>query len=260
MGEAIGATVRPNARDFDGHDIIVGVKRIDTPTLQAIRESGLPWVWDCVDAYPQPVCGEWSRDQSIVWAREKISELKPDAIVWPNQRMAHDIQWDGPQLVLYHHGRSGVVLPIRETIQNLGYEGSERYLGKYADWLPKACEKRLIRFHINPKHLGEMDIVIAVRDGQWNGYPQQMWKSNVKLANAQITGRPFIGHPEAGYLETASGAEVFVSGKDALMAAVDAMKDQQRRRDMSDTMLRKAPKLEDLARAYRSWLNELSKS
>lgn len=256
LGKAIGAKVQPNARDFDC-DLIIGIKRLDAETLHAIRRSGVPWVWDCVDSYPQPVCSSWTRAQSMAWLKQKVEELKPDGIVWPNKRMQHDAEYEGEQIVLYHHGRPdskpGI---IREHIREVGYEGSERYLGEYSKWLPRECERRGWRFNINPPDLGQMDIVVAFREGQYAGYPQHCYKSNIKLANAQITGRPFVAAPEDGYVETASGAEYFVTGKNAISIAFDSLKSQETRQKVSQKMLAAAPTIDKIAEQYKAWLSK----
>jgi hypothetical protein len=72
--------------------------------------------------------------------------------------------------------------------------------------------------------LHEIDVVVAFRDGPFNGYAQSSWKSNVKLANAHRAGAPFIGQPEPGYTETATGHEIFIESPKKLARALDSLK------------------------------------
>src|SRR5688572_31220626 len=92
IGAAMGATVKPMAtlEDCRAADVIVAVKRIPAQLLENIRASGRPWVYDIVDAFPQPLCSTWSRSQCIDWLNEVIGTLKPTAVIWPTARMQDD--------------------------------------------------------------------------------------------------------------------------------------------------------------------------
>lgn len=255
LGAALGAVVRPNASfsDCADADAIVVVKRVPDDLLGAIRKSGRPWAYDIVDAYPQPACSEWGKRQSIDWLRNHIGHLRPDVVIWPNARMRDDAGMAGP--VVYHHHRAGIATnPIRDRIQSIGYEGAEAYLDGWMPEIKAQCRLRGWRFVVNPKHLADVDIVLAVRGGQWCGYPQQHWKSNVKLANAHGSGTPFIGLSECGYMETAAGGEEFVRSPKDLGDAFDALSPVVVRRQISDGFRRCAITLDAAASQLREAL------
>ena len=227
LGRELSAVVQPKATlaQCRAADLIVVVKRIDTQLLESLRRSRKPWVWDLVDFYPQPACAKWNRETAIEWVRRAIRTAKPTAVIWPNWRMRDDCAEVGRQhFVLYHHCRPGVpVVPIRETISRLGYEGSPRYIEQIRDKIEKACGQSGVEFAINPESLASCDAVLAMRSPATSGYVQQHWKSNVKLANAHGSGLPFIGQRECGYTETQTGAEQWISSADEIPEAIEAL-------------------------------------
>lgn len=223
-GVQLGDTAIPmaSAKQLKAFDCIVGVKRIPQPLLSEIRKAKRPWVWDLVDFYPQPACSAWDRKEAIRWARGQIKSHRPDGIIFPTQRMAEDVGANLPNVVIHHHHRQGITRnPIRQAVRSVGYEGSEKYLGGLRSAIETACSKRGWRFVVNPRELSSVDICVAFREGQWNGYVQRHWKSNVKLANCHGSGTPFIGPKEHGYLETSSGMEVWAEEKGELDKALD---------------------------------------
>lgn len=252
----MGARVVPLAslEDCRWADLIVVVKRIPADLLQRIRQSGRPWIYDIVDAYPQPECGAWDRDRSISWLADVESALKPDRVIWPNQQMQADanaIGWP----VFYHHHRPGIQRnPIRPRIARIGYEGSSSYISGWMPAIEKQCERIGAEFVLNPVHLADVDVVLALRDKNHAGYPQRMWKSNVKLANAHGSGTPFIGLPEPGYQETASGCEYWATNCDELGTALDWLESQSAREQVSERFLAAAISIDKVAEQYRSWI------
>lgn len=256
LGDAIGATVRPLAQDATGFDLALVVKRTPEPTLEAIRRAGIPWVWDIVDAYPQPISYGWERSEAISWVRQKLEALKPSAVIWPTERMREDCGTGLLGLVLPHHHRPRMpVNPIRPQIQVVGYEGSPAYLGRWGDDIRAECRKRGWRFEVNPRRLADLDVVLAFRDR--GGYVSRHWKSNVKLANAHGSGTPFVGQPERGYLETASGAEYWAEDRKGLKRAFDWLLDQGTRETISDRFLQKAFTVEHAAAQLQGFLRGL---
>ncbi|UHQ21894.1 hypothetical protein LVB77_14590 [Lysobacter sp. 5GHs7-4] len=226
LGTALGATVRPNAsrQDIEQCDLAVVVKRTPEPLIAALRAARRPWVLDVVDFYPQPLASQWRRAEAIRWVRRRIADLAPTALIWPNQQMADDCGIDLPSVVLYHHHRPGIdPNPIRAQVGTVGYEGAPAYLAEWQPVLEAECRRRGWRFLVNPPRLADLDIVIALRGGQWSGYVPAHWKSNVKLANAHGSSTPFIGQAECGYRETAVGGERFVSTPADLREALDAL-------------------------------------
>lgn len=255
IGRAIGATINPSPTlaDCKAADVILVVKRTPAELLDMIRKSGRPFVYDIVDAYPQPMCSSWSRKQSIDWLRKHIAYVRPDFMIWPNARMQADFGNGGA--VVYHHHRPDIrINPIRKQIAAVGYEGSEKYLEGWRKTIDAQCARRGWRFVVNPEHLADVDIVLALRGAQWNGYAQQHWKSNIKLANAQGSGTPFIGMPEDGYIETARGGELFVSDKKSLGALFDFLTPVQIRREIFESFRAGAIGIDAIAKQTRDIL------
>lgn len=239
-------------------DVAVVVKRLPDALLNNLRAAGIPWVWDVVDSFPQPECTSWSRDYAVAWVRGELERLKPHAVIWPNARMCDDVAWSGPQEVIYHHHRPGIVRnPIRETIRTVGYEGRIDYLDGWEKGIGDACRSIGAAFTANPRHLSDVDVVLALRGPRWNGYPQQAWKSNVKLANAHGSGTPFIGMPECGYEETRTGAEYWVKTPQDLTRALHWLEAQSSREEVSERFIAAAVPVERAAEQYREFLCKL---
>lgn len=222
IGAAIGAHVVPNASadDLAWADVVIAVKRVPGELLHRIRASGKPWVYDVIDAYPQPEAGSWSADKARRWVQALMAGLEPDAVIWPSAGM----QACAPYLrgtVIHHHYRPGIKRnPIREKLQVIGYEGAPQYLGKWKPALEQAAAKIGARFVINPANLADLDVVVALRGKEHNGWVQRMFKSDVKAANAKGSGTPLICQRHQGYLDTATGGEVWAENSSDLMEAL----------------------------------------
>lgn len=263
IGRQLDASVIHNARapSICKFDVVVVVKRVPETLLIELRKAGRPWILDVVDFYPQPICSQWSRSEAIGWVRERLRYLKPTAVIWPNARMQKDCGFDGPSVFISHHHRPGIVAnPIRETVRTIGYEGAANYLEGWMPDIQEQCQKRNWKFVVNPKNLADLDIVLALRGGQWDGYCQQHWKSNVKLANAQGSGTPFIGQPEDGYQETASGAEYWTSNARQLEQAFDWLSPLGNRKSVSEKLKEKAFTVEEASQQYREFICAVSSS
>lgn len=258
LGAAIGATVLAQAVDFDPFDIVVIVKRPIMDSLVRVHRLSLPLVWDVVDAWPQPHGNLWSRDECLSWLHGQFKAIQPHGLVAATRKMAEDCAGLGvPVLALHHHARPGLERnPIRETVQTVGYEGGENYISGWRRHVEKECKRRGWRFVVNPARLADVDIVLGLRDA--TGYAPRHWKSNVKLANAQASGTPFIGCREAGYLETGIGTcEKWADTPEELKQAFDALTPHGERRRASQWMMSVAPTLEQTAARYRDWLASL---
>lgn len=255
LGAELCATVRPLAtvEDCRSADMVVAVKRMNLATLAAIRASGRPWVWDMLDAYPQPACSEWTRGESIVWAKREINLHQPTAVIWPNARMREDCDPGLPGIVLRHHHRPGIkVNPVRPEVKSVGYEGAAAYLGAWRGTIEAECHRRGWTFSVNPDHLASLDIVLAVRDS--GGYAGRHWKSAVKLANAHGSGTPFIGQQEAGYLEAATGAEYWTEDQAGLRVCFDWLEAQSTREQVADRFRQRAYTVEAAAADLQGFL------
>lgn len=255
MAAALGAreTAMATVEDCRAADVIVVVKRIPEQLLLNIRKSGRPWVYDIVDAYPQPKCTNWTEGVAKAWLAEHLRQLRPDAVIWPNERMQED--GGGSGAVIYHHHRPKIdVNPIRERIEVIGYEGALAYLHGWQEAVEIECRARGARFVVNPERLADVDVVLALRGKSWNGYVQQSWKSNVKLANAHGSGTPFIGAPEAGYMETACGAEYWATTHASLSVALDWLEPKSTRQEVGARFLKSAFTIDHAAERYRDVL------
>lgn len=254
LGHAIGADVLPDASHVDGYDVAVLVKRSRGNLVDRLHAAGVPVVWDVVDAWPQPAGNDWDRGQCIEWLQARVQAIRPAGIVAATRAMADDCaQFGVPVLWLPHHGRpEQSVNPIRESVKVVGYEGGEAYLGRWRRVLERECAARGWRFCVNPARLADLDIVVALREA--SGYAPRQWKSNVKLANAQATGTPVLCNREAGYTETASGAELWVDAPEHVGQAFNALAAQESRLAAHSRLLKATRTLEATAKEYRTWL------
>lgn len=262
LGEAIGATVDPAAK-VDGFDLVVLVKRHKNGAVEAAHKAGIPLVYDMVDAWPQPAGNGWSRIECLDWLDGHIRAIAPAAIVASTKTMAEDCDGFGvPVLYLPHHARPGLKMnPIRPEVRTVVYQGGPHYLGKWRDFLHRECASRGWAFRADETktatfELADADIAVAVREQA--GYAATQWKSNVKLANAQGSGTPVICGHEAGYFETASGAEMWVNSEHLMRCALDTLADHEVRKLVSVKLQAAAPKLEDVARRYKEWLRAIA--
>lgn len=259
LGAAIGADAVLRASKVKGYDLAIVIKRPPADLLTRLRMAHVPIVWDIVDAWPQPDGNSWGKSSCVEWLRSELEAVNPQAIVASTSRMAVDVIEAGakvPVLWLQHHARPNQeVNPIRQRVMTIGYEGGEQYLGERRTWLETECARRGWNFVINPPSLSQLDIIVAFR--HLIGYAATHWKSNVKLANAQGTGTPCVLAREAGYEETASGAELWADTPQELREALDTLAPYAVRKERSQKLLAAAPTLDVIASRYRTWLGHL---
>jgi hypothetical protein len=261
LGGAIGARVKPTATEADlgWADVVVVVKRPVHNFMPSLAKSGKPWVWDVVDFYPQPACTRWNQRQAIKWVQKNVKLYNPTGVIWPNRKMAEDCSKNENDIVLYHHYWPGIQInPIRERISVVGYQGSEKYLGSWGKQIRKHCDIRGWKLAINEGCHADWDICIAFRDEEFNGYPQKNWKSNVKLANAQGSGTPFLGAIESGYVETRSGAELYANDLNDIPGFFDLLEPYEARKTISEALLSKAYSLDDASKDLLTYLEAIS--
>lgn len=263
-GKQIGDEIGASFRVSEPADVAVLVKRSGSSQLKAVRQKGIPIVWDVIDAWPQRSVrspnregGIWSRDQCMAWLSESLQILKPHAVVVNTKTMADDVAEFGlPALVLHHHYRpSPEVNPIREKIASVGYEGSLDHLGKWREVIDAECRRRGWRFDPFTTNLAEVDVAIALREQ--SGYAPKNWKCNVKLANMHATGTPAIINREQGYKETACGFEKWADNSEEVSNALDQLEDVAVRREIQKEFLRSVIPLASVGVMYRQWLENL---
>lgn len=258
MADALGALAVPKVTDAKGMDVVVLVKRPHAGQLGPLRASSKRLVWDIVDAWPQPEGNTWSRSECLAWLRAQLRAVRPDALIAATRQMVEDCKEFGlPVAYVPHHCRPTLAHnSIRGAVHAVGYEGSEAYLGKWRRVLEKECKKRGWAFVVNPAHLADVDIVVAMREA--TGYGPRNWKSNVKLANAQGSGTPFVGNREAGYVEQAvPGCERWADTEEELCTAFSSLLPQKERGRVSSWMLAVAPRLSKVSGQMLRWLQEI---
>jgi hypothetical protein len=257
LGAAIGATVCKEPTEVAGFDLAIIVKRVRPEVLARLRAARVLVVYDVVDSWPQPPGNDWNRDECLAWLRQHISAVRPAAIVAATQKMAEDCAEFGvPVLPLPHHARSGARNPIRKHVKAVGYEGGERYIERWRRVVEAECRRRGWEFHVNPPGgLASVDIVVALRDQ--HGYAPRCLKSNVKLANAQGSGTPFIGNREVGYMETDNGAAVWADTEEEVAAAFDMLTPYSERTRRAQILHDATITLDSVAGTYREWLAKL---
>jgi len=194
LGAAMGARVvsDPSDQDIRWADVVVLVKRAGTRHAQRVRAVGRPLVWDALDCWHQPAMHRYTETQALTWLKSQIDFIRPDVTIGATEAMARAVSG----VYLPHHGWAGLrPTPARETVKMVAYEGNPMYLGKWAGAIRAACEKRGWQFVLNPPDLSQADILVAFRDGQWDGWMCRQWKSGVKLVNAICAGRPILTQP-----------------------------------------------------------------
>lgn len=263
LGGAISAKVIPDARieDIRKCDVVIVVKNFTVGLLDRIRSLKKPIVWDCVDFWPQPLGNTWDREKCLQFLRKKLSDVGPQMAIAATKQMADDMKECRLPIkigYLKHHARPDQIKnEIRDQIKVIGYEGSPRYLDFWRGHIDEICEQAKYRFVINPDHLADVDVCLALRGGEWDGYATRNWKSNVKLANMHDTGTPGILGPEAGYLENRTGAEYLVSDPRHLKYAMKWLEPKEVRQEISERFLSVDTSLESVAKEYLKILSTL---
>lgn len=257
LGYAVGAAVQANAISVGGFSLAVLVKRPTPELLRRLRAMDVPIVWDVVDSWPQPQGNVWGREECMTWLRDAVRQIRPVAIVAATRAMDADCAEFGlPVLALPHHAWEGQgSCVIGREVRKVGYQGGVQYLGRWDAFMRAECARRGWQWAVNPPSIAALDIAVAVRSV--GGYAARQWKSNVKLANAQGCGVPVILNREAGYQETACGAERWADSEAEMVHALDSLESQHARVEASAALIQGAPWLRDVARIYGAWLKGL---
>lgn len=256
LGGALGArvSVAPTGADFAWADIIVVVKRAMALFDDLVRQTGKPVVWDVLDVWQQPAQNAMSpREATALVKRSCWSGL---SVIGATKAMAAAI---GGRY-LPHHAWPGLTpAPARPEVRIVAYQGAPHYLGRWATWVADECAARGWQFVINPKDLREADILVAFRDGQWDGWICREWKSGVKVVNAIAAGRPLVSQDSAAVREIQPFGSV-IDSPDGLARAFDHWADVDARSVVAEASRDRALsyRLESVAVHYRTVLEALT--
>jgi hypothetical protein len=181
------------------------VKRAIVPFGQMAKQTGKPIAWDALDFWQQPAQNQLNSAQAVTLARTYIDAVRPTLVIGATEAMAQAL--DG--VYLPHHTWRGLEpMASRPEMGIVAYQGNPLYLGRWFVELQRACAARGWRFVVNPDQLWQADLIVALRDGPWDGWICREWKSGVKLANAIAAGRPVLTQDTAAMRELRRQARV----------------------------------------------------
>jgi hypothetical protein len=223
LGVTMGARVMstPALEDWRWADAVVLIKRASLWAPTAHRH-GKPLIWDALDFWRQPSENGLTETEARIMFQRRILGVQPDLVIGATAAMAEAAEG----VYLPHHAWPGLVaLPARPTVQTVAYEGNVGYLGRWYAALVKACTARGWTFVVNPHSLVHADIVVALRDGPWDGWMCREWKSGVKVVNAMVAGRPLISQASAAMRELRPAGTI-IERFDELDAALDLWTDE----------------------------------
>lgn len=258
LGAALGARVvcDPTPADLAWADVAIAVKRAAFQHGPSIRAAGVPLVWDALDFWAQPNQNAYDVPAAKELLARTIAQVKPDLVIGATMDMADD----AGGLYLPHHGYDWPTPVVRERIQTIGYLGRQDYLGRWAGWIASECAYRGWRFLCNPPpaDFGLIDVLVALRDGTWDGYMCRRWKSGVKVVNAVLAGRPLITQPNAAVEEIDPPEAQVITAFDQFVGACDALTVDRRRLCAAVSMdLAKRYTVTAIAQDYRMMLGKL---
>ncbi len=200
LGAALGARVTssPTSNDWRWADVAILVKRFGARLAPHAKAVGVPVVWDALDCWRQPMDNVLGEGEATARLRAQAQATGARLVIGATEAQAAAVGG----VYLPHHSWAGLTpAPVRETVRTVAYQGGAAFLGHWRDRLERLCTARGWRFVVNPPDIGEADILVALRDGMWDGWQCRRWKSGVKLANAIAAGRPVITQPSAAFDE-----------------------------------------------------------
>lgn len=200
LGAAIGAKVvsAPSDDNLRWADVVVLIKRAGAAWAALVHRFGKPVVWDALDFWAQPSENGLTKSQAMAMLAAHIRTIRPTLTIGATEAQAKA----AGGVYLPHHSWQGLTpAPARAVVTTVGYQGIRKYLGRWGQAVEAECQLRGWQFVINPSDLRDCDILVAFRDGEWDGWMCREWKSGVKLANAVAAGRPIIAQPSAAFSE-----------------------------------------------------------
>lgn len=234
-GEQIAAgrtnweTLQPLRKtDLKRFDLVCIVKKPERDALEALRAADVPFVYDIVDSWLQPddglVCGTPAAARELF--RKKWESIGADSYIFPNRMMRTHMGGLVPHSITIYHHHWPMIRPvsIRPKVATVAYEGNATYLGHWSTTMRALCDRKGIRFEVNPEDWERVDIGLAARGGEHDSFLSNMYKSNVKLANFYGRGLPcLVSAKEASYHETDNGYVRFFSDERTLERQLDAL-------------------------------------
>lgn len=254
LGAALGARVTsaPTEPDWAWAERIILVKRDAVTWADRARATGVPVIWDALDFWRQPLDNALPEPAARAIFQRMIDRIRPTLTIGATEAQASA----AAGVALVHHCRLDLVpTPARRELRTIAYDGNAVYLSEWAGALSSLCARQGWRFVINPPRLGDVDLLVALRGGIWDGWMCRSWKSGVKLVNAICAGRPIITQRTAAWCEL-QPAGTTVDRLDQLAGAVELWRDYQARQAVADEARRRAPRftVEALAATYRELL------
>jgi len=254
LGAALGARVTsvPRAADFVWADVVVLVKHAGAAFAEAVHRARKPLVWDALDFWRQPEENGLDESQARALLQKQIATIRPSLTIGATEAMAAACGG----VYLPHHSWQGLSpTPARDVVTTVVYEGKRKHLGRWGKAVQSECARRGWAFVINPPDLRVADIIVAFRDGPWDGWMCQQWKSGVKLVNAIAAGRPVATQPSAAASELYPDGS-FIESPEDLSAAFDLWASRSYRQACFERAVALAPSLtlESVAAKYRQLL------
>lgn len=256
LGGALGARLSSSPPDelLRWADVVVLIKRADPTCAERARSFGKTVVWDALDFWQQPEHNDLDESGAIRLLHDEMARYRPTLVIGATEAMAAA----AGGVCLLHHARPGLTpAPVRGQVTTVAYEGTKKFLGRWYLAIEHACQVRGWEFVINPPDLRTADLIVAFRDGRWDGWMCREWKSGVKVVNAIAAGRPIIAQPCAAMRELAP-AGTAVAEMDLLGDAFDFWADHDAR---AQVVKESAARLESLslptiAQTYRHLLQQ----
>lgn len=200
LGQAIGARVVsvPSDDDLAWAHIVILVKRNGLDWASRVQQARKAIVWDALDFWEQPEQNALSQPDALALLQRCLQKIRPTLTIGATEAMALACRG----VYLPHHAWPNLrPTSARAQVLTIGYQGKRKYLGRWAKAVQAECDRRGWTFVINPEDLRTCDLLVAFRDGQWDGWMCQEWKSGVKLVNARAAGRPIITQDSAAFRE-----------------------------------------------------------
>lgn len=224
LGAKLGARVAlaPSVLDLQWADVVVLIKRADPAWAELAHAADKPVVWDALDFWQQPDHNALAEVDARALLRQQIAIYQPELVIGATQAMSDAANG----VYLPHHARPRLTPgPVRQHVTTVAYEGTKKFLGRWKGAVRAACQERGWRFVVNPADLREADIIVALRDGLWDGWMCREWKSGVKVVNAIAAGRPLITQPCAAVRELVPSCSI-VHSPSEIGAAFDLWADR----------------------------------